>query len=242
MRSALLLFFVATAAFAQRDPFPLPPKSWPKPVIDTQPFTLLQLDRIEYQARAGKDLWLWDAQGWWGGDYNKLWLKSEGESEAGGRTERAEVQALYARRVSPYWYLQGGVRREMRPRPAQNTAVLAVQGLAPYWFDVQAMAFVGDSVSGRIEAEYDQLLTQRLILQPRFETAFATTRDAEREVGRGINHIELGLRLRYEIRREFAPYIGINWTRRLGETADLARSAGGRASETALVLGLRVWY
>ena len=244
MKAALALFFVATAALAQQqDPFPLPPKDWPMPVMDTEPFTYLLIDRLEYRAQSGKDLWMWDAQGWWGGDYNKLWIKTEGESEASGRAEHAEAQLLYARRISPYWHLQGGVRQEMRPQPAQNTAVLGVQGLAPYWFEVEAMAFIGNgNVSGRIEAEYDQLLTQRLILQPRFETVFASSAEPERGVGRGLNHVELGLRLRYEIRREFAPYVGLNWTRRLGDTADLARAAGRDTSESAVVLGLRVWY
>ena len=244
MRAALALFFVAGTALAQQqDPFPLPPKEWPKPVPDTQPFSYILLDRFEYRAQKGKNLGMWDAQGWFGGDYNKFWFKTEGEAEAGGRTERAEVQALYARRIHPLWFLQAGVRQEARPQPAENTAVIGVQGLAPYWFNVEAMAFIGkDNLTGRFEAEYDQLLTQRLILQPRLETVFATSSQPERAVGKGINHVELGLRLRYEIRREFAPYVGINWTRRLGETADLVRAQGGDASETALVAGLRVWY
>ena len=244
MKTALALFFVATAAFAQQEErFPLPPQSWPKPVEDSQRFTFLQADRLEYRAQPGKDLWMWDVQGWWGGDYNRLWLKSEGESEAGGRTERAEVQALYARRVSPFWFLQAGVSRELRPQPAQNAVVFGAQGLAPYWFNVQAMAFVSrENVTSRVELEYDQLVTQRLVLQPRFETALAASSEPERGIGRGVNHVDLGLRLRYEIRRELAPYVGINWTRRLGQTADLARAEGGRTSETALVVGLRAWY
>jgi copper resistance protein B len=245
MRRALLalsLLFAASGALAQDDRFALPPKEWPQPVMDSEPFTFLLLDRLEYRAKSGKDAWGWAAQGWWGGDYNKLWFKSEGEGEWRGAAESADVQALYARRVSPYWHLQAGVRHEARPAPSRNQAVLAVQGLAPYWFDVEGSLFFGDGVSGRFEAQYDQLLTQRLIVQPRAEANFSGSSDRERGVGSGINDIALGLRLRYEIRREIAPYIGIEWTRKLGSTADLARAAGRDARETALVLGARLWY
>ncbi len=210
--------------------------------MDTERFTFLLLDRFEYRARSGSDGWAWGAQGWWGGDYNKLWFKSEGEGEWHGAAERADVQALYARRVSPYWHLQAGVRRDARPTPSRNQGVLAIQGLAPYWFNVEASAFFGNGLSGRLEAEYDQLITQRLILQPRIETNFSASADAARGVGSGVNDLELGLRLRYEIRREFAPYIGVNWMRQFGGTADLARAAGRDTRETALVLGVRIWY
>ena len=243
MKAALALFFVATAAFAQQDPFPLPPKDWPKPVMDKQSFTLLRLDRLEQRFQKGADARVWDAEAWFGGDYNKLWLKSEGESIVGGRTEEADVQALYARRVSPYWHLQAGVRRELRPSPAENYGVLAIQGLAPYWFEVEASTYfrAGD-VSGQVEAEYDQLLTQRLILQPRIETNWSGAADPARGVGKGITDVELGLRLRYEIRREFAPYLGFAWTRKVGDTADLARSRGEDVREYGVVAGVRVWF
>ena len=240
--SAFLLFAAAAALGQQQDQFPLPPKDWPMPVMDTEPFTFLLLDRFEYRAKSGKDAWAWDAQGWWGGDYNKFWFKSEGESESGSAVEHADVQALYARRISPYWHLQAGVRQDARPKPSRNQAVLAIQGLAPYWFDVEGSLFFGNGVSGRLDAEYDQLLTQRLILQPRVETNFSGSADPERNLGSGIHDLALGLRLRYEIRRELAPYVGIEWTRKLGATADLARVAGSDVSETALVLGVRVWY
>jgi len=240
---SILTLLLTLPAYGQQDPFPLPPKDWPTPVMDQQKFSYLLLDRFEYRAQPGKDFAMWDAQGWFGGDYNKVWIKTEGEGEVGERTERAEVQALYARRISPYCYLQAGVRQEMRPQPARNSAVIAAQGLAPYWFNVEAMAFIREgSLSGRMEAEYDQLLTQQFILQPRVEAVFASSAEPERGVGRGMNHVEFGLRLRYEIRREFAPYLGINWTRRLGETADLARQQGREVRETAIVFGLRAWF
>ena len=235
----------SSGAFAQQqqDPFPLPPKEWPKPVMDTEPFSLLLLDRLEYRLRAGKDAWAWEGEAWFGGDYNKFWLKSEGEAEIRGRAESADIQALYARRIAPFWHLQAGVRQEARPTPSRNQGVLAIEGLAPYWFNVQASAFIGrGSVSGRVEATYDQLLTQRLILQPRLETNFAGSSDTARGIGKGLTDVELGLRLRYEIKREFAPYVGVTWTRQLGDTADLSRQQGKDVTEKAIVVGIRVWY
>lgn len=243
MRAALLLFFVASAAFAQQDPFPLPPKDWPKPVDDQPVLPFLLIDRLEYRWQEGADALTWDAQGWFGGDYNKLWLKSEGERVRGEGTEEADLQALYARRISPYWHLQAGVRREFKPSPAQNYGVLAIQGLAPYWFETEASLFFrGGEVSGRLEAEYDQLLTQHLILQPRIETNFSGEADPGRGIGSGFNDVQLGLRLRYEIRREFAPYVGITWRRKLGGTADIARSRSEDVKEYGIVAGIRVWY
>ncbi len=246
MRRLLLGFILAVAAVsvnAQQDAFPLPPKDWPKPVADSPMLTFLLLDRFEYLAKSGNDAWAWNAQGWLGGDRYRLWLKTEGDGEINGPAERGDVQALFARRISPYWHLQAGIRQDARPTPSRTTGVLAIQGLAPYWFNVEASAFVGNgSMSGRLEAEYDQLLTQRWILQPRFESSFSGSADRERGLGSGINDVELGLRLRYEIRREFAPYIGVNWKRSVGDTADLARAAGRDTREMALVLGVRIWY
>jgi len=243
MRAVFALFFVATTAFAQQDPFPLPPKEWSKPVMDTAPFSMFRLDRLEQRFQKGSDAQVWDAEAWFGGDYNKLWLKSEGERIVNRGTEEADLQALYARRVSPYWHLQAGVRHELRPSPAQNYGVLAIQGLAPYWFEVEASAyFRGGEVSGQIEAEYDQLLTQRLILQPRIETNWSGSADPARGIGKGVNDVALELRLRYEIRREFAPYVGVVWTRKVGDTADLARGRGEDAIERGIVAGLRIWY
>lgn len=245
MRGALLLMMLAAAGVvqAQDDRFPLPPKEWASPVADEEPFAYLVLDRFEYRAQKGADARMWDGQAWFGGDYNRLWLKSEGQQSVGGGTEEADLLALYARRIAPFWFLQTGVRSELRPGPAQNYGVLAIQGTAPYWFNVEASAFFrGGQISGRLELEYDQLLTQRLILQPRIETNFSAAADPARGAGRGIREVEIGLRLRYEIVREFAPYIGVNWTRKMGGTADIARGAGEDASVVSIVAGVRLWY
>lgn len=221
----------------------MPPREWASPVMDRQIFAFFLLDQLDYRAQPGDDLLAWDAQAWIGGDYNKVWLKTEGESEAGGSTEEADVQALYARRISPFWFVQTGIRREARPRPATDAAVLGIQGLLPYRFNVETSAFLrSGELSGRFEAEYEVLFSQRLILQPRFETNFSTSADSQRQIGRGVNDVQLGLRLRYEIRREFAPYVGVTWTRQIGDTADLTRARGEDTSEYAIVAGLRVWY
>lgn len=241
---AVLGMLAAFAAQAQQDSFPLPPKEWAPPVMDQQVFPFVLLDRIEYRWQKGQDLRAWDVQGWVGGDYNKLWLKSEGEQAVGGGTEQAGVEALYARLISPFWYLQAGVRYEDRPSPSRTSLAFGVQGLAPYWFELDATAYVNQKgkFSARLEAEYDLLLTQRLILQPSAGTLFAGSAEAERGVGRGFNNLELGLRLRYEIHRQFAPYVGVTWSRKLGDTADLARSTGEDVTEKAVVAGLRVWF
>lgn len=236
------LAFSTTAVNAQTNPFPLPPKEWGPPVPDARPFTYLLIDRLEYRVRSGTDGWAWEGQAWMGGDLNKFWLKSEGEAEINRGPEAADVQALYARRIAPYWHLQAGVREDARPRPSRTQGVIAVEGLAPYWLNVQASAFLGNGVSGRVEIDYDQLLTQRFILQPRLETNFSGSTDRERGIGSGFTDLELGLRLRYEIRRELAPYIGVSWTRKLGNTADIARQQGRDASETAVIIGVRAWY
>jgi copper resistance protein B len=201
------------------------------------------IDRLEAGFGDGNAKYLWDAQGWTGGDINRFWWKSEGEG--GSRLEEAEVQLLYSRAIRPFWDLQAGVRQTVRPDLKDTTdLVLGVQGLAPHWFEIDAAAFLsteGD-LSARIEAEYDQRLTQRWILQPRAEVTLAASDVPEVEVGSGLSSLELGLRLRYEIRREFAPYVGFEWTRRFGETRDLVEAGGGEAEDVRFVVGLKAWF
>ena len=244
---AFAWLFVASCplwASAQQPTFPLPPAEWPKPVHDTPAIPFVLLDRLEWREGRDASSILWDVQGWWGGDNHKLWLKAEGEKERGGRTEESSIDVLYARRLTPFWFLQAGARTEERPGPRRTGAVIGIQGLAPYWFDVEADALIrsNGAVQLRLEGESDIFLGQRLILQPRAELRAASKRDPEREFGRGFTNAEVGVRLRYEIRREFAPYIGVSWTRALGETADFARASGRRVSEPAAVIGVRIWY
>jgi copper resistance protein B len=216
-----------------------------QPMHDNEIFAVFLADRLEYQVKEREDTLLWDLQAWLGSDYNKLWFKSEGvwmfDKE---RAEEAQVELLYSRNVTTFWDLQVGIRHDFKPEPIRTFAALGVQGLAPFWFEVEATAYISDDgdISAVLETEYDLLLTQRLILQPRFETSIAVQEVEKYGVGQGINDIELGVRLRYEIRREFAPYIGISWSRKIGETADLAEDDGEDIDATAFVIGIKVWF
>jgi len=207
--------------------------------------TALIIDRLEAGFGDGGDTYLWDVQGWSGGDINRFWWKSEGEGEFGGALEEAELQALYSRAVTPFWDVQAGVRQDFRPDGDDTThLVLGLQGLAPYWFEIDAAAFLstkGD-LTARVEAEYDQRLTQRLILQPRLEIDASASDIPELEIGAGLSSIEAGVRLRYEFRKEFAPYVGVEWSRALGNTADYIEARGGEAEVTRVVVGLKAWF
>lgn len=202
-------------------------------------------DRFEYQSNDGSPALLFDGQGWWGTDRNKLWVKSEIEYDFNAdRFEEAELQALWSRPVSRYFDFQAGVRRDFQQGATRTFGVVGVQGLAPYWFELDTAIFIsGDGdISARVEAEYDLLITQRLIIQPRTELNFAVQSVPDAGVGGGLSTAEVGLRLRYEIRRQFAPYIGVNWVRSVGETADFARADGDDVGPVSLVAGLRLWF
>ncbi|MFM7027625.1 MAG: copper resistance protein B [Chakrabartia sp.] len=203
----------------------------------------VQADRLESHVRQGRDGYLWDLQGYYGGPTNRLWLKSEGEGAFGEKVEDAEVQALWSKAVLPYWDLQIGARQDVGG-PNTSHAVIGFQGLAPYFFEVDAAAFLshrGD-VTARLEAELDQRITQRLIVQPRAELNLAAQDIPELGIGAGVDKIELGLRLRYEVIREFAPYIGIEQIWRTGASAAFTRQKGEDPSTTSLVLGVRFWF
>ena len=206
---------------------------------------MVLIERLEarFPTEGGDTGYVWDAQGWYGGDINRFVLKTEGEGEFGGDLEDAEIQALYSRAIGPFFDLQAGVRFD--PEPATRThLVLGVQGLAPYMFHVDGALFLSDrgDLTARVEGEYDQKITQRLILQPRVEIEFAAQDIPERDIGAGITKVEPGLRLRYEIVREFAPYIGVEYEAKLGETADIARAAGEDPDGVKLLVGLRAWF
>jgi copper resistance protein B len=217
----------------------------PQPAHDNEIFAVFSGDRLEYQTREGKDLLLWDVQAWVGEDYNKLWFKSEGswliDEEA---FEEAGTELFYSRNIASFWDAQVGIRHDFKPDPNRTFAAFGVQGLAPLWFEVAAIAYVSEDgdVSAALEVEYDLLLSQRLILQPRLETSIALQEVKEYGIGQGFNDIELGIRLRYEIRRKFAPYIGISWNRKLGETADIAEADGEDVSVNSFVVGVKFWF
>lgn len=203
------------------------------------------VDRLEAGFGEDAETWLWDVQGWSGGDIHRFWWKSEGEGEFGGDLEDVELQALYGRAITPFWDVQAGVRQDFRADGEDTThLVLGVQGLAPHWWEIDAAAFLstdGD-LTARVEAEYDQRITQRLILQPRIEVEVSAGDIPELAIGSGLTSIEAGLRLRYEVRREFAPYVGVEWSRAFGDTADYVEAAGGEVRDTRLVVGLRAWF
>lgn len=200
-------------------------------------------DRLERQDADRGSALNWDATAWAGRDIDRLWLRAEGE-RAGGRTEESELEVLWGHSFARWWDFVAGVRQDFKPGSAQSWGAFGVQGLAPYRFEVEATAYVGESgrLAARLEAEYELLLTNRLILQPLLELNIHAEDDRQREIGSGLSTTELGLRLRYEVRREFAPYIGVTWDRKWGDTADLARLDGADVEETRWIAGLRIWF
>ena len=201
------------------------------------------LDQFELSDATGDNTLSWDGQGWLGKDLRKLWFKTEGERD-GGTTNEAELQFLYSKAIAKYWEFQVGVRHDFKPSPTRSWAVVGVQGLAPYFFETDIAFFVGESgrTAFRFVTEYELLLTQRLILTPEIEVNFYGQDDIDIGIGSGLSDLEVGLRLRYEVRREFAPYIGVNWSKLFGNTKDFARIAGESTSEAQLVIGLRAWF
>lgn len=204
---------------------------------------MVMIERLEARIKDGTDGFVWDAQGWWGGDLDRLFVKSEGEGEFGGAVEDAEVQLLYSRAIGPFFDLQAGARLDLEPE-TRSHLVLGVQGLAPYMWHVDGALFLSDrgDLTARLEGEYDQRITQRLILQPRAELELAAQDIPERGIGAGLTKVEAGLRLRYEIVREFAPYVGVEYETKLGDTAEIARLQGEDPDGFALLLGVRAWF
>lgn len=210
---------------------------------DNAPMSMLLLDQLEaFHARDGNGQ-AWEAQGWYGNGADKLWIRTEGGRNR-GRLEEAEVEVLWNRNVATFWSRQLGVRHEWGGGPDRDWIAFGLQGLAPYWFELEATAYAGPSgrSAARLRAEYELLLTQRLVLQPEFEVNVYGQSDPARRIGSGISDAQLGLRLRYEIRREFAPYIGVVLTRRYGATAGYARRDGHPLQDRQFVVGMRIWF
>lgn len=207
-------------------------------------FRFFGIDRLEVQIADGEDGYVWEANAWYGGDIDKLWIKSEGEGEFAGSLEEAEIQALWSHAIGPYFDVQAGVRYDIRPEPDRAHAVLGIQGLAPYFFEIDVAGFLSDEgdLTARIEAEYDQRITQRLILQPRIELNLAAQDIPEIGIGSGLSDLEAGLRLRYEFVPEFAPYIGVEWQRQFGDTADFTRAAAGDPDRIVFLAGVKLWF
>lgn len=204
---------------------------------------MLLVERFELRSAGDEDAYLWDAQGWYGGDINKLIIKTEGEGELGGELEDAELQVLLGHAIGPWFDLQAGAKLDIEPETRPHLAV-GIQGLAPYMFHVDATAFLSDrgDLTARIEGEYDQRITQRLILQPRAEIELSAQDIPERGTGAGLTKLETGIRLRYEFVREFAPYVGLGYEAAVGDTADYVRAEGEDPDGFAVVTGLRFWF
>lgn len=219
-----------------------PPALGGHAVHDNELHYFVLFDQLEWEG-GGNGGPGWDNTTWIGGDLNRLWLRSEGESHD-GRVESAFLDVLWGRSVSRWWDVVAGIRQDVRPGPAQTWVGGGVQGLAPYFFDVEATGYVGAEgrTLFRLEADYDLLLTNRLILQPTVEAELRGKSDLERGVGRGLSTLESGVRLRYEIKREFAPFVGVTWTRSFFGTADIARAAGEDVSSARVAVGVRTWF
>ena len=217
------------------------------PIMQPDIFTYVALDELEFKATGDEWAIEYDGELWVGGDFNRLWFKAAGEQATSSSDGYADIQALYSRALSSFWNVQVGPRLEVLYGDGSLTrAHLAAgfQGLAPYWFEVEAFAFVSQDgdLSARAEVSYDVLLSQRMMIESEVETHVSASASEEWGLDSGINEVELGSRLRYEIVREFAPYIGYSWTRLVAGTADLARDAGRDVGHGALVVGVHFWW
>ncbi len=212
-------------------------------MADNAPLGMLLIDRLEAFHGPDANGQSWEAQGWYGNDSNKLWIRTEGERSR-GKLQDGDLEAFWNHNVAAFWSTQLGVRQDFGEGPNRTWAAFGVQGLAPYWFGVEATGYVGPSgrTAARLRADYELLFTQRLILQPELEANLYGKDDPERRIGSGLSDVQFGLRLRYEIRRQFAPYLGVNWIRRIGTTADYARQDDQPVLDRQIVAGVRMWF
>jgi copper resistance protein B len=226
------------------------PASWPSPIKE-YPLATLLIDRLEYASPdKGEDALVWDFRAWYGGDVDRVYLKGEGENVQGDNKdpEFENLDLLYSHLIADFWELQGGIGYQggiaSNDHPERYFGVISLLGFAPYRFETDLDLRVSDEgdVSASLESEYDLRLTQRMFLQPRLEIAAAASEAPEFGVGKGLNTLRAGMRLRYEISRKFAPYIGGYWQKSYGDTADLARAAGDATEDTGIVAGVRMWF
>ena len=207
-------------------------------------YSLVTIDLLEVGFQKGEESYRFEGEAFTGGNINRFGVKFEGEGAFGERIDDLELQALYSRAIAPYWNLQAGVRYDIKPDPSRTYLVAGVEGIAPYWFKMNAAGFVSNKgeVRARLEASYDQRITQSLILQPRIEANIAFQDIRAIGVGSGLTDFEAGLRLRYEIEQEIAPYIGVEWRKQTGATARFSRAAVEDPETISLVAGIRIWF
>lgn len=210
---------------------------------DEHPMAGLMVERFEGVQEENNNFAVYELRGWYGYSYDRAVIKAEGDVD-NGKVQEATTELLWSHAIAPFWNRQLGLRHDSGNEPNRNWLAIGIEGLAPYWFEIDATAYLGTEgrSAATLTAEYELLLTQRLILQPRIEANLYGKRDDERMQGSGLSDAVAGLRLRYEIRREFAPYIGIEWAGKLGSTADMARNSGVDTNEQRLVAGVRFWY
>jgi copper resistance protein B len=222
---------------------PSPELSASMQMDDTARTGRVLLEQLEWRDTDAGNAAVWEGFAWYGGDYDKLWLRTEGE-RVHGTTENARLELLWDHSITRWWNLQAGTRADFGNGPSRGWVAFGVQGLAPYWFDVEATAYAGGAgrTAARLRVEYDLLLTQRCIVQPEAEMILYGKPDPDRQLGSGLSDLEAGIRVRYEIRREFAPYIGMAWRRLFGATVERTRTAGFSASDLQLLAGVRLWF
>jgi copper resistance protein B len=206
-----------------------------QPVMDRGIFAHAILNEFEGRFNGSNPEFRWDGQGWVGTDYDKLWIKSEGTLQSNGTLDDGQQQFLYSRAITTYFDLQGGLRSDLDSRPTRNWAAFGIQGLAPYFFDLDLTGYASgqDHLAAKLEASYDLLITQRLILQPQIELNLYSKADPARLVGAGFSDIDTGLRLRYEFSRKLAPYLGVVYEGRFGQSASYARRLGESTGDSA---------
>jgi copper resistance protein B len=241
------LVAVATAAAAQTSAAKdeATPDTEPvQPVMDRAILAHVIFNQLEGRWNGTNSEFKWDGQGWIGTDYDKLWIKSEGTLQGNGTLDDGQQQFLYSRAVTTYFDLQGGLRSDLDSRPTRNWAALGIQGLAPYFFDLELTGYASGQghLAAKLEASYDLLITQRLILQPEIELNLYSKADPARLVGAGFSDIDTGLRLRYEFSRKFAPYLGLVYEGRFGQSASYARRLGESAGDFRFAFGVRLWF
>ena len=212
-------------------------------LADEHNFSGVTFNRLERSFSDGGNGTAYDGQAWFGRDYNRVVIKAEGEV-ANGKLEEARTELLWGHAIATHWDTQLGLRQDSGEGPNRTWLAAGVQGLAPYWFEVDAAAYVGNGgrTALRLGTEYELLLTQKLILQPRAEVNIYGKDDTERDIGRGLSSGVVGLRLRYEFNKQFAPYIGVERSAKFGRTADMARAAGESSGDTSWVAGVRFWF
>ncbi len=249
--ASVALFGLVNAAAAQapatpEQPAPMSGHDFGQPVMDQDIFAHFILNQNE--GRLGRldgidTHYRWSGQGWVGTDYDKLWVTTEGAVKK-GQVEDGQHEFLYSRAVSPYFNLQGGLRTDLDSSRTRNWAAFGVTGLAPFFFEIEVTGYVSPRghLAARIEVDHDFLITNRLILRPQLEFNFYSKSDPARGNGAGLSEIDAGLRLRYEFSRKFAPYIGVAYEGKFGQTAKLARQAGDSTGDVRVVAGIRIWY